>query len=121
MCDGSQGYRQTLLSLLETIGSRELQEEYEERVPIASVPAELVCGWFDDDYHPGSGLFRAAFSEREARVLADFDEVFRREVESISGAAEVRELWARPGWVRVSAAAAMASGLIVASALGEET
>jgi hypothetical protein len=47
------------------------QLEYEKKVPIADVPAELVCGYCDDLYHPKSPDFINAFSEEELKSLAE--------------------------------------------------
>ena len=121
MSNDSAGWRGSLVSLLETLSSRVAQEDYEQSVPIAQVPAELICGWFDDLYHPGTPLFEAAFSPGEREVLADFNAVFAGEVDSLDGAVHVSELWEKPGWARVSSAAGLAHRLLVGSARGQET
>lgn len=46
------------------------QLDYERSVPIADVPAELVCGFCDDLYAPKSWEFVQAFSEEELKDLA---------------------------------------------------
>ncbi len=47
-----------------------LQVRYENDVPIADVPGELVSGFCDDLFHPRSQAFLDAFNEDEIRDLA---------------------------------------------------
>jgi len=65
--------RRMLRQLLELIGDFSAQRKYERDVPIANVPAELVCDWFDDQYHPDARFFSDAFSSQERAALADFN------------------------------------------------
>jgi hypothetical protein len=75
--------RQEVLRLLRLISSVDLQVQYENDVPIADVPGELVCQWFDDLYHPKSTLFQAAFSEVERARLAGFNEFYESRVKML--------------------------------------
>src|SRR5436190_14097080 len=68
--------RRSIIDLLRLLADADAQLEYERSVPIANVPAELFCMWADDQYHPDSDLFRAAFAPDEVEVLAIFDEQF---------------------------------------------
>ena len=62
--------RAGILELLELLADAAAQERYEHNVPIADVPAELCCMWFDDLYHPDSPAFQAAFTVAELDALA---------------------------------------------------
>jgi hypothetical protein len=57
--------RNNIVGLMRMLASKNEQLAYERDVPIANVPAELVCMWFDDFYHPEAGLFLEAFSPAE--------------------------------------------------------
>jgi hypothetical protein len=56
---------------IELLAHPSQQFEYEKTVPIANVPAELVCGFCDDLYDPKSLDFMNAFSESELKDLAE--------------------------------------------------
>ena len=75
-----------IIELLSLLSSEEEQLDYETKVPIADVPAELLCMWFDDQYQPDDALFISCFSADELAALADFhkyyDEQTRRLPES---------------------------------------
>jgi len=68
--------RTRLRDLLALISDCEAQREYERNVPIANVPAELVCMWFDDLYHPNPEWITRGFSARELELLAEFDKFY---------------------------------------------
>lgn len=104
------GWRTSVLDLLETLASREFQQQYEDDVPIANVPAELVCGWFDDLYHPKVLGFAASFSEAELEALTAFNRVFDSRVDSLPETHDVQALWETEAWQDVEAAAAKALG-----------
>ena len=70
--------RVKVLGLLRTFASPDEQREYQRTVLIAAVPAELVCGWADDLYHPDTATHARAFSPAERAGLAGFDKEFRR-------------------------------------------
>ena len=60
------------------LASEEEQLEYERKVPHVDITAELICGWFDDSYHPGHETFDSCFSKDELKVLASFNQIFER-------------------------------------------
>lgn len=64
--------RNNIVGLVRTLASKDEQLAYERDVPIANVPAELVCMWFDDLYHRDGELFLEAFSPAERERLARF-------------------------------------------------
>lgn len=101
-----QQIREGLLDLLALLADAKAQRDYEVNVPIADVPAELFCMWFDHSYHPDDAAFRAAFSSSELRALSQFDKEFRTiegDVKPLSGS--VVELQAKPAWTRLLRAA----------------
>lgn len=69
--------RGAIVSHLELLADLEQQLAYERDVPNADVPAELVCGWFDDSYLPDSPAVHAGFREQERAALSDFSARFR--------------------------------------------
>ena len=105
----SRAVRKTLLDILSTLAEVDRQRAYEASVPIAHVPAELFCGWFDGCYRPGSPEFDRAFSPSELAALATFNRVFAEVADGMEPLpASVEGLLARPAWARVTGAAAIA-------------
>jgi hypothetical protein len=84
---------------LRLLSDLEAQIAYERDVPIADVPAELFCGWFDDLYHPDTDLLRSAFTARERLVLAAFHQKFEQVNDSLpEPLGRVADLHARAEW-----------------------
>ena len=106
--DDIEETRSTVLRLLELLSDREAQVQYEVDVPIANVPAELICMWFDDQYYPGRAPFTDAFSPDERAHLASFDATFAGVQESLPTSGGVAALHAAPGWSEVCDAAGAA-------------
>lgn len=105
----SLALRNELLDVLSTLADAHRQRAYEENVPIAHVPAELFCVWFDGCYLPGHPAFDRGFSPSELAVLADFNRVFTEVADGIEPLpVSVDGLLARPAWARVMSAAAVA-------------
>lgn len=75
--------RRSIHELLVLIGDRDAQRAYERDVPIANVPAELICMWFDDHFQPGSGWFVSAFSNDELAELAAFNDFYRARTDKL--------------------------------------
>ncbi len=63
--------RASVLEEIRGISSAEYQLEYERSVPIADVPAEMICGFCDELFHPTSKPFLGAFTAAETRDLAE--------------------------------------------------
>ena len=63
-------FREAIAENISLLASPSAQLAYEKDVPIADVPAELVCMFCDDLYHPKSAGFIAEFSESELKDLA---------------------------------------------------
>ena len=75
--------RQNIIGLVQLLASKEKQLAYECDYPIADVPVELVCMWFDDLYHPQWDLFVDAFSHKERVRLARFHTFYDLRVERL--------------------------------------
>lgn len=106
--DTPAGFRASIIALLETLSSKKLQEQYQEEVPIANVSAELVCGWFDDLYHPKAPGFAASFREAELQALSSFHQVFESLVDSLPKTGGLQAFWDTPAWDQIGTAAAQA-------------
>jgi hypothetical protein len=81
------------------------QRKYERDVPIADVPAELVCGWFDDSYYPDSPAFQAAFLPAELTILRDFNACFQSIQGTVPDPISLTELQAMDVWRQLADAA----------------
>jgi hypothetical protein len=68
--------RRGIVDLLQLLSSPDRQRDYERTVPMASVPAELLCMWFEDQYLPESPSFRLCFSPPELEAMAVFSNYF---------------------------------------------
>lgn len=64
--------RVNVINVLQLIADLDAQKEYERTVPIADVPSELQCQWFDDSFHPDHLPFRSSFFPEEWEVLMEF-------------------------------------------------
>jgi hypothetical protein len=62
--------RKSTIEMIELLSLLSEQLKYEKDVPIADVPAELICMFCDDLYHPKSERFIAEFSEDELKSMA---------------------------------------------------
>lgn len=111
----SEGIRGGVRELLMLLASADGQTAYERSVPIANVPAELLCMWFDDCYHPDDVRFRRAFSPRELEALASLDERYRSAADELKPLPRnVPELHAHPAWGRVVQAASATLRMLAA-------
>jgi len=93
--------RENLIDILSTIASAEKQLEYEKQVPIANVSDELICGWFDDLYHPNTTLFESAFNSQERRELDRFNYFFVNYVNSIPDNQKLIDLQTSDEWKKI--------------------
>ena len=98
--------RDVITGLLELIGDLDEQIAYEQNVPIANVPQELVVMWFHDSYHPEWPTFIEAFSAHELAVLAEFNDFYDARVDSLPADAGVADLQVTPQWAEISEKAA---------------
>ena len=89
--------RQSVRDVLELISCKERQLEYQRDVPIANVPSELLCMWFDDLYHPRTVLFKNSFTLEEMKYLKAFNEFYDRSADVLPetlGELHKSEKWA---------------------------
>jgi hypothetical protein len=83
MVQGGLMHKHNIIETLQLISSPSRQFEYEKSVPIAQVPSELFCMWFDDFYHPNSADFIASFNATELNDLSLFNASFDKLGENV--------------------------------------
>ena len=69
-------YRDNVLEILRLLASPEAQLDYQRRVPIAHVSAELFCQWADDTFSADDSRLQALFSPPEWAALLAFNTCF---------------------------------------------
>ena len=67
---GPKAIRMAVLKEIGLLAHASMQAQYERNVPMADVPAELICGFCDDLFHPKSRTFLDAFTGDEIKDLA---------------------------------------------------
>jgi hypothetical protein len=93
--------RNNIIEILELLASEEKQLTYERDVPHADITAELVCMWFNDQYHPGRG-FGAFFSPDELAALARFHQLYDGCVDRLPESQGTVRTWlADPLWRQI--------------------
>jgi hypothetical protein len=65
-----------IIELLQLLASEDQQLAYERNVSYVDVTAELLCMWFDDQYHPDNAFFASCFTSDELAALAEFHRFF---------------------------------------------
>ena len=95
--------RKSIIDLIKLISSSQGQFEYEKNVPIANVPSELICMWFDDFYHPASQLFISSFSTDEKEALSMFNEFYDSRVKEVPINGGVAALQNNKQWIEIQA------------------
>lgn len=98
--------RGSLRGQLALLADVEEQRHYERALPRANVPAELLCGWFDDCYLPDSAAFQQSFNPDERQALDAFHALFEAASAQLPRSWKLDELHAHPAWAQVVAAAA---------------
>jgi hypothetical protein len=73
--------RKCIFGLINLIASKEEQIRYQEDVPNASVPNELVCMWFDDHYPIGKKWFDRFFSKTEKEKIIEFSNFYEERIQ----------------------------------------
>ena len=104
----AEALRSGVVEMLELLADPAAQRTYERDAPLADAPAELICGWFDDLYHPSTAPFVAAFAERERQALAAFHAIFAQHVDALPCDNGVHALQGDPRWSEITQAAAAA-------------
>lgn len=98
-----QQTRQVFRELLQLLSSKEEQQQYQVAVPIADVPAELLCQWFDDHYHPKTDWFQGAFTSEERDILKEFNDFYDARTSKLPDT--LLELLEDPVWSEIVAKA----------------
>lgn len=108
----AQRVRNGIICYLEIVSSYEEQQAYERNVPIADVPAEVICMWADSVDGDQLGWFtEPAFSPSEQAAIREFHAVWKGVIEdtpqSLPALSELigTEPWER---LRIAAEAALA-------------
>ncbi len=97
--------REGIIELLTLLSDADAQTQYERNVPVADVPAELVCMWFDDSYHPTDAMFKAAFTREQLQAMEDFHRFYDTRVDGLSSDGTVASLLDNPAWRDIMEAA----------------
>jgi hypothetical protein len=100
-------YRTNVIETLRLLASRDAQLDYQQRVPIAQVSAELFCQWADDNFDPTDHRLQALFTPTEWQTLLAFHASF----ESISSRVPeplppIQEFVSHPLWQQLADSAA---------------
>ena len=93
--------RALIEGLLCQLSDAEEQLRYEQNVPIASVPAELVCMWFEDHFHPEKDWFKDCFSPQERDTLLAFHRFYEGKLRFLPDTERVTELHQSSHWKEV--------------------
>lgn len=68
--------REQIIELLTLLASEDEQLAYERNVPHVDITTELVCMWFDDQYHPKQRHFSNCFSPDGLLALSEFNQFY---------------------------------------------
>lgn len=88
------------LKLLRLIADPSAQLDYEQRVPFANVPAELVCMWFDD-----LGFSDGRIPDALPAEIREFTSFYDTRVSAIPDSGDVKGLHECSSWMEVVAEA----------------
>jgi hypothetical protein len=92
-------YIDRYIEVLELLADLDAQKKYERDVPIANVPAELICMWFDDlAVEHGYGDLSAP----EQDILREFTEFYGSRVDALPTWGMVDALHACTEWVEIT-------------------
>ena len=105
----ARNYRECLIDVTSTLASGEALLEYESKVPIAYVPDEIICQFFDDHYHPKPSEFVAEFSEEELKEIGIFSGFLQMGSDAVveAGSPAVAACLKLPDWRRMMKRAKM--------------
>ena len=102
-------WKSVIVEQLKTLASEDAQLAYEHNVPHVDITAELVCGWFDDAYHPEAPDFRACFSDLELQALSKFNFVYEQNRHALPPSSGTLKTWLTSShWRHVMSAASQA-------------
>ncbi|MCG9713904.1 hypothetical protein L1D29_13860 [Shewanella insulae] len=103
-------YRKETFGTLELISSKEEQLDYQNKVPIAHVSAELFCSW-ESCYQDvkDQDWYQSAFSKKEFEILKSFDATFEQVCsETEQDVPYITEFIQTKQWLTLSKAAKLA-------------
>lgn len=90
--------REQVLAHLEILASLEQQKLWKENVPIADVPAEMFCGWFDDLDLPNSAS--TGFTGPALEDVHRFSDLLDAAASQINGLS-LAQLHQHPMWLEI--------------------
>ena len=94
--------RKQIIELLQLFASEEQQLAYEKDVPHVDITAELLCMWFDDQYHPDVRHFSSCFSPEELGALAEFHRFYDERADRLPESQGTVRTWlADPAWQEI--------------------
>lgn len=82
-----------IIDLLQLLSSEDEQLGYERDVPHVNITAELLCMWFDDQYHPDDAFFQSCFTRDELLALAEFDKFYDERTQHLPPSAGTVQTW----------------------------
>jgi hypothetical protein len=103
-------FRKEVFEILDLISSKEEQLDYQAKVPIAYVSAELFNQW-DDCYQipKEQDWYKEAFTEGELSILQEFDEALENvSKDTLQNLPDIHDFVNTPEWERLSNAASIA-------------
>ncbi|MBX7131932.1 MAG: hypothetical protein K1X67_04550 [Fimbriimonadaceae bacterium] len=109
----AQRVRNGLICYFEIVSSYEEQRAYERNVPIANVPAEVICMWEDSvDGDHLDWFTEPAFSPSERAAIREFHAVWKGVIEDTpQSLLALSELIGTEPWERLRLAAEAALGV----------
>jgi hypothetical protein len=88
-----------IIDVLRLLASEDEQLAYEREVPHVNITTELLCMWFDDQYHPDDAFFRACFTTDELLALAEFNRFYDERTKSLPASQGTVRTWLNsPAW-----------------------
>ena len=103
--------RKNVIESLKLLSSRDEQLDYQRRVPIAYVSAEIFCIW-DESYSEEwrkDKSFRPTFSKSELAAMEAFNMIFEDISDSLpKNPPDIEEFVLTPEWKKLSEAASTA-------------
>ena len=91
--------RRQIVELLQLFQSEQEQIDYEKNVPHVDITNELLCMWFDDQYHPDLRHFPSCFSTDELEALAQFHRFYDGQTSKLPPSKGTVRTWlASPVW-----------------------
>lgn len=74
--DLAKNIRTRIIEIIDLLSDYDQQVEYARTVGDNIAITEMICMWFDDNYHPDSDNFIKTFSENELMKLKEFNDYY---------------------------------------------